>query len=380
MDVEFTEQEAASRAAFREFVLAEIVPHADRWDREERIPAEFIARLRRTGYLGALVPAEYGGTPLSMIGFGLLNEELGRGCSSVRSLLTVHGMVQFAIARWGSRTLKERWLGRLASGDAVGAFCLTEAGAGSDASAVETTAIDRGGSYVLSGTKRWITFGQIASVFLVFARRERGVSAILVERDRPGVTLTPIGGVLGTRASMLATVGFDSCEVPRENRIGGDGFGLSAVATSALDIGRYSVACGCVGIGQASLDASVDYASRRRQFGALLRDHQLVRKMITEMAVNVSAARWLCCRAGHLKEQADPRTMTETLMAKYFASRMAVQAAADAVQIHGAHGCGPEYSVQRYFRDAKVMEIIEGSTQLQEIMIAQQICGAGETA
>ena len=183
-----------------------------------------------------------------------------------------------------------------------------------------------------------------------------------------------MSGVLGTRASLLATIRLESCAITKENRIGGVGFGLSAVASAALDIGRYSVACGSVGIAQASLDASIAYASTRRQFGALLKDHQLIRKMITEMAVNVSAARSLCYRAGYLKDTGDPRTLIETLIAKYFASKVAVQSAADAVQIHGANGCGPDYPVQRYHRDSKIMEIIEGSSQILEITIAKHVC------
>ena len=183
-------------------------------------------------------------------------------------------------------------------------------------------------------------------------------------------------GSLGTRASMLATLRLEACEVPKENRVGGVGFGLSAVGSAALDIGRYSVACGSVGLAQACLDASIDYASRRKQYRALLKDHQLIRKMITEMVVNVGAARCLCLRAGQLKDAGDPRTVVETLIAKYFASKAAVQAASDAVQIHGANGFGTDYPVQRYLRDSKVTEIIEGSSQILEITIAKEVCEA----
>ena len=371
------ERPEAARAAFAEFARREIAPHADRWDADERLPREVIDRLAAAGYLGSLIPSEYGGAGMSMLDFGALNEEIGRACSSLRSLLTVHGMVQFAIARWGSPAQKQHWLPRLASGGAIGAFALTESGAGSDGHSIETRAASRGGGFVLDGTKRWTTFGAIADVFLVFAQQDRGIDALLVERDRPGVTATPTTGLLGTRASMLATVRFDGCDLPRENRLGGAGFGLHAVGASALDVGRYSVACGCVGIVQASLDASVAYASARTQFGAPLKDYQLIQQMITGMAVNLSAARCLCRRAGSLKDAGDPGAMIATLMAKYFASQAAMRAAADAVQIHGANGCGSGYPVQRYFRDAKIMEIIEGSSQIQEITIAREVCAAG---
>jgi glutaryl-CoA dehydrogenase (non-decarboxylating) len=374
MSVELTAAHQASQAGFREFVRDEIAPHANRWDREERMPREVVARLAEMGYLGALIPPEFGGTYKDMITFGLLNEELGRGCSSVRSLLTVHGMVQYAILRWGSEALKTHWLPRLARGEEIGAFGLTEPGTGSDAKSIETSARPSGGSYVLDGAKVWTTFGQFATVYLVFAQQEGRICTFLVERERLGFSVAPMAGSMGTRASMLATLRLEACEVPRENRVGGVGFGLSAVGSAALDIGRYSVACGSVGVAQASLDASIEYASRRKQFGSLLKDHQLIRKMITEMVVNVAAARSLCLRAGQLKDAGDPRTVLETLIAKYFASKAAVQAANDAVQIHGANGMGSDYPVHRYLRDSKVAEIIEGSSQILEITIAKEVC------
>ncbi len=275
---------------------------------------------------------------------------------------------------WGSEEQKKRWLPRLATGEVIGAFGLTEPGAGSDAAGVETSATRSEGSYTLNGTKVWTSFGQIADVVLVFARLEGKMTAFLVETRSPGFSTTPTTGLLGTRAAMLATLRMESCAIPKENCIGGPGFGLSAVGSAALDIGRYSVACGSVGIAQACLDASIKYAASREQYGNLLMDHQLIRKMITEMAVNVSAARSLCYRAGYLKDTGDPRTLLETLMAKYFASRVAVQSSSDAVQIHGANGCGGDYPVQRYYRDSKIMEIIEGSSQILEINIAKQFC------
>jgi glutaryl-CoA dehydrogenase (non-decarboxylating) len=374
MKPELNDAQKAAQAGFQEFVRTEIAPHADRWDREGRIPTELITRMGRAGYLGALIPAEYGGSALDMITYGLLNEEVGRGCSSARSLLTVHGMVQFAILRWGNEVLKKRWLPRLATGEVIGAFGLTEPEAGSDAAGIRTSATPGEGHYVLDGTKIWITYGQIADVVLTFAQQEGRMCAFLVESRTPGFSSTPIDGMMGTRAAMTAKLQLDGCVIPKENRIGGVGFGLSAVGSAALDMGRYSVACGSVGIAQACLDASIAYASARKQYGALLKDHQLIRKMITEMAVNVAAARGLCYRAGYLKDTGDPRTVMETLIAKYFASKVAVQSAGDAVQIHGAHGCGPDYPVQRYYRDCKIMEIIEGSSQILEINIAKHVC------
>jgi glutaryl-CoA dehydrogenase (non-decarboxylating) len=378
MRIELTPRQEEHLAEFKAFTDEEIVPHAGQFDREERVPPALIQKLAQKKYLGAILPQDVGGLGADMITFGLLNEEIGRGCSSVRSLLTVHSMVAHAILRWGSQRQKETWLPELAAGKVIGAFALTEPGVGSDAQSVETTATERGDGYVLNGQKKWITYGQIADLLLVFARCEGKPVAFLVERDRPGLTTEPIRGLLGARASMLALVRLDACHVPRENRVGGVGFGFAAVASSCLDVGRYSVAWGCVGIGQACLEASLRYASQRKQFGVYLQDHQLIRQMLTKMIVNVKAARLLCRHAGHLKDVGDPDATLETLAAKYFASTMATQVASDAVQIHGANGCSSEYPVQRYLRDAKIMEIIEGSTQIQEIVIAKNACQAGQ--
>jgi len=284
-------------------------------------------------------------------------------------------MASYAIWRWGNAQQKAHWLPRLASGETLGAFALTEPNAGSDARRIEMTAARQDDVYLLNGRKKWITYGQIADLFLVFAQSDGKASAFLVERDSPGLTFQPMHGLLGTRASMLAELAFDDCAVPKQNLIGGLGFGFSTVAMSALDLGRYSVAWGCVGLGQACLEAGLKYSSQRRQFGEPLRKHQLIQEMIANMVTNVKAARLLCYHAGYLKDVADPRSTAETLVAKYFASTMAPRVASDAVQIHGGNGCGSDYPVQRYLRDAKVMEIIEGSNQMQQILISRNAYG-----
>ena len=369
MRIELTPEQRAARAEFRAFVAAEIAPHADRFDREEAIPPELPATLAARGYLASDLPREHGGSGLDMITYGLLTEEIGRACSSVRSLLTVHDMVAAAILRWGSGEHRERWLPLLARGEVLGALALTEPEAGSDASGVATEAVADGDGYRLTGRKRWITFGQIAGLFLVFAQCEGKPTALLVPRETEGLSLAPIRGILGTRGSMLAELTFDASPVPRASLIGKKGFGISAVASAALEHGRYSVAWGSVGIGQACLDASQAYAATRRQYGKPLAEHQLISAMLADMIVNVRAARLLCCRAGWLKDAGDPGAFMETMVAKYFASTMATKAALDAVQIHGANGIGPDYPVARYLRDSRVMEIIEGSTQIQQISI-----------
>ncbi|HLF24990.1 MAG TPA: acyl-CoA dehydrogenase family protein [Anaerolineae bacterium] len=371
MSIELNSQQQEAQAEFRAFADAAIFPFADQFDGNERIPTELIGQLAQRKYLGAVLPEVWGGRGLDLLTFGLLNEEIGRACSSTRSLLTVHSMVAYAILRWGSPPQKQAWLPRLAGGHSLAAFALTEPNIGSDAKHIESTAEPRGDGYILNGRKKWITFGQIADLFLVFAQCNAKPSAFLVERTRPGLTTRPMRGLLGTRASMLAEVSLEGCPVPRENLLGGLGFGFSTVALSALDLGRYSVAWGSVGIGQACLEASLQYATERKQFGEPLSRHQLIQEMIANMVTQVKAARLLCCHAGYLKDIGDPESTAETLVAKYFASTMAARVASDAVQIHGGNGCGSEYPVQRYLRDAKVMEIIEGSNQMQQILISR---------
>jgi glutaryl-CoA dehydrogenase (non-decarboxylating) len=280
-------------------------------------------------------------------------------------------MVAHVLCKWGSQYQKEHWIPKLASGEAIAAFALSEPNAGSDAKSVETTATPSGNFYILNGKKKWITYGQIADLFLVFTQCEGKPTAFLVEKNRPGLSIKPIVGILGTRASMLAELHLDDCQIPQENLVCRQGFGFSHVASSALDRGRYSVAWGCVGIGQACLEACLQYTSQRQQFGVYLKEHQIIRQMISEAIANVKAARLLCYQAGYLQEIGDPRSISETSIAKYFASTMAVKVASDAVQIHGGNGCSSDYPVERYFRDAKIMEIIEGSTQIQQITIAE---------
>ena len=369
MQLELTAGQRTARDEFRRFVAAEILPHADRWDREGAISPQVIEALQAARYLGSNVAAKHGGVGRDMITYGLLTEEIGRGCSSVRSLLTVHDMVAHAIQRWGSAEQRERLLPVLARAEVLAALALSEPNAGSDAAGIETTAMKSGDGWVIDGRKKWTTFGQIAGLFLVLARCEGQPTAFLVERESPGLTVEPLQGVWGTRASQLAELTFAGCRVAPGGLIGRVGFGLSHVIAAALEHGRYSVAWGAVGIAQACLEACRTYTAERRQFGAPLADHQLIRRLLTDMIVNVRAARLLCLRAGWLRDQRDPAAAMEGMAAKYFASTLAVRAANDAVQIHGANGMSDDYPVGRYLRDAKVTEIIEGSTQIQQISL-----------
>jgi glutaryl-CoA dehydrogenase (non-decarboxylating) len=370
MKIELTPQQKEVQAEFRQFVNTEVILHADWCDREEKTPQLLIEKLAQKGYLGSLITGQFGGGNLDPISYGLLNEELGRGCSSLRSLLTVHNMVSQALLKWGNSTQKEHLLPKLATGEVIGAFALSEPDIGSDAKNIKTRAELADKSYILNGRKKWITYGQIADVFLLFAQSEGKPCAFLVEKNTPGLHIKPISGMVGVRASMLAELHLDDCRIPAANLVGREGFGFSYVANSALDWGRYSVAWGCVGIARAALEACVKYTSSRQQFNVYLREHQLIRQAISDAVTNIKAARLLCYQAGYLKQVGDPQSIQETSIAKYFASVTASKIASDAVQIHGGNGCSSDYSVQRYWRDAKIMEIIEGSTQIQQINIA----------
>jgi alkylation response protein AidB-like acyl-CoA dehydrogenase len=371
MRMELSGAQREARLRFREFVREHITPHAGQWDREERVPMALIERLRENGYLGSPLSVDAGGGGLDAITYGLLTEELARGCSSVRSLLTVHDMVALAVWRWGSRELKTRVGTAAARAESLCALALTEPDVGSDAAGVQTEARAEGDGYVINGRKKWITYGQIADLFLTLVLCEGKLTAFLVPADAKGFARRPLRGIVGTRASLLAELEFNDCFVPASDLVGRIGFGLSHVVGTALDHGRYSVAWGAVGIAQACLDACLEYTSSRRQFGVELAPHQLVQRKLTNMITDTRAARLLCYRAGYLRQNGDPGAASETLVAKYFASKAAVRAANDAVQLHGANGLTEDYPVARYLRDARVTEIIEGSTQIQQISIAK---------
>ncbi|WP_433580121.1 acyl-CoA dehydrogenase family protein [Nocardia brasiliensis] len=361
------------RAEITAFVDEVVAPRAAEFDRAGRIDGKMVGEFAARGLWGAVLPEADGGTGAGMTALAELHEEIGRGCAAMRSLLTVHSMVLYALDRWGSEAMRRRWRADLVAGAALGAFCLTEPDAGSDFAALQATAVRAGEGWVLNGHKLWVTGGQLADVLLVFARTEKGPAAFLVDAAESGVRRSPVEHVTGTRGSQVAEIVFEHCRVGPDAMVGPEGMGL-AIATGVLDIGRFSVAAGCVGLLQACLEACVRYASSRRQGGALLREHQLVQQMISTIATDTRAARLLVWQAARLKDAGSPDTIMATCMAKQFAATAAVSAANAAVQLHGARGCSDEYPVARYLRDAKVMEIIEGSTQLQHVLISTDAC------
>ncbi|NBI30599.1 acyl-CoA dehydrogenase family protein [Chengkuizengella marina] len=368
---ELNETQRNNKKRFRKFVNDEIIPVAGQHDRLEKIDEIVISKMKENRYLGSMIPEAYGGLGMDMISLGILNEEIGRGCASVRSMLTVHGMVALAILRWGTEEQKQYWLPKMAAGDIIGAFGLTEPDVGSDAKSIKTTVEMTENRYILNGTKKWTTMGQIADIFLIFAQFEGKPGAFIVERSNVNLQITAMHGLLGARASMIAELNFNDCIIPENNLIGKVGIGLSHVAFSCLDYGRYTIAWGCIGTAQAALEASIDYAGKREQFGKKIKENQLIQKMIAEMYVQVKAGRLLCYQAASLREKGDPDSIMETWVAKYFCSTMVNKVAGDAVQIHGGNGCYNEYDVERYYRDAKINEIIEGTTQIHEILISK---------
>lgn len=361
----------------RRFVEAAIAPRADAIDASGTFPRELVTELGAHGWLGAPVSSRFGGGGWDALAIGRLHGEVGRGCGATRSLLTTQAMIAVALERHGG-ALREHLLPRLARGELVAGFAMSEPAAGSDVEAIATQARPAPGGYVLDGHKRWVSFGQIADVFLVFARCERVMTAFVLDSNTPGLRRTPVTGLLGLRGSALADLALDGCFIPGTHRLGGGDFPLSPVAATALDVGRYSVAWGAVGLMEACLAATVRHAGERRQFGQPLLDHPLVARRVSDGIAESRAAHLLCEEAARHRQAGAPEALVATLVAKYFATRAASRVAESAVQIHGAIGCVTGSAVERHFRDAKVLEIIEGSTELMQILIARY--GAPEHA
>jgi len=354
-------------------MLASWTSQAADWDRVQQLPDTVITDLAALGGLGAAVPAKHGGSDVGLRAFGELCAELGRVCTSLRSLVTVQSMVADALARWGTDDQRGQWLPALTTGTVIAGLAATEVSAGSDLAGVQTSIEPVAGGFRLTGKKTWVTFGARANVFLVLGSMRGTHAALLVERDRAGVAVEPVVGQLGLRAAMLADIVLDGVIVPSENLLGRQGFGLSAVVGHALGLGRYSVAWGCLGMVEASLERSIGHATTRHQFGAVLAEHQLVRALISDMMVGARTVRLLCQEAGELLEQGAADSSTVTMMAKYHAARTAADVTRDAVQIQGASACASGSLAERFFRDAKIMQLIEGSDQMSQLTI----CDAG---
>jgi alkylation response protein AidB-like acyl-CoA dehydrogenase len=378
MDLALDEEQSALRESAARFADREVAPHAAAWDRAESVDRTIVKRLGDVGYLGLTIPEQYGGSGGSYVAYALVLEELGRADSSVRGIVSVSlGLVAASIASWGSPQQKEYWLPRLCSGEALGCFALTEPDTGTDAANLKSRAVRDGDEWVLSGSKMFITNGTWAEVGLVFARTDgpgsRGISAFLVPLDAEGVTRREIHGKLGLRGQATAELVFGGVRVPETAMLGPQGRGF-AVAMSALAKGRVSVAAGCVGIAEAALRLAVRHSTERIQFGKPIAHRQLVQELIADIATDVDAARLLVWRAADLIDRGE-RFARESSMAKLFASEAAVRAANNALQVFGGYGYIDEYPVGKLVRDARVMTLYEGTSQLQKLLIGRAHTG-----
>jgi len=373
MNAFLTREQSARYAEFQEFAAANVEPFAGEWDRAQKIPEAAVSLLGRAGYLGAGIPSEYGGKAWDVVTFGLLNEALGRSDSAFTGILTVQAMVSMALLKWGSDEQRKKWLPSLARGEVIGAFALTEPGVGSDLQSLSTGFRRSGGDggLILSGEKKWISCGQFAGVFLVFGKLDQKPLACLVPRTSVGLEIEPIQDLMGFRAAGLARLSFNDVEVPSANVVGKPGFGLSHVAPVGLQFGRISTACSALGLLRGCFEESTGYAASRRIGENRVGDLGMIQSLIAKMGADVEASKLLCWSACRAEDDHLPETFTKTFIAKYFTSRAAVSAASDAVQIRGASGCHESSPVARYYRGAKIMEIIEGTTQVHEVILGK---------
>jgi glutaryl-CoA dehydrogenase (non-decarboxylating) len=379
IDLSLTSENRLVQGSVREFVAAEIAPHIREWDQRSEVHREVFDRMAELGFLGAPVWERWGGAGMDYVSLGILCEELERADTAFRVVMSVHvGLNSLTLMQWATDEQKQRWLVPQARGEKLATFALTEPGAGTDAASLTTTARRDGDSYVLNGSKLWISLADVADHFLVFASvdrslRHKGITAFVLERGMPGLATETIHGKLGIRAGNTGGISLQDVRVPVEHRIGEEGEGF-AIAMSAIDQGRFTVATGAVGLAQACLDASVRYAGERSTFGSPIGHHQLVKQMIAKMGAGIEAGRLLCLQAAWLKNRGE-RNTRETSLAKWFATDHAVAAALDAIQVHGAYGYSSEYPVERYLRNAKAAVIYEGTSQLHTLIQADYLLG-----
>ena len=379
MDFTLTADHDAIRKTAREFCQRELVPYLRDWDRAQQLPREVIRKMGAEGLLGVCIPRRYGGLGCDYLSLGIVSEELERADSAFRVLIAVHlGLNSLVLFQWGNEAQKQGYLVPQARGEKLGAFGLTEPGAGSDVAGITTTAQHDGNTYILNGEKMWIGCADIADHFLIFAytdraAKHRGISAFIVERSFDGVTTSSIHHKLGGRIGNVGSITLRDVRVPAENRVGAEGDGFK-IAMSALDNGRYTVASGAVGLIEACLEASVAYAKKRETFGQPIGKHQLVQQKIANMVAGRDIGRLLYYQIGWMKNQG-MRCTREVSLAKWTNCQNAFQAADDAIQIHGAHGYSDEYPVERYFRNARGALIYEGTQEIHQLVQAEYALG-----
>ena len=377
MRFELTDNQKMIRNMVREFAEKEIGPIAAELDEKEEYPRETLKKMAQLGLLGILVPTEYGGAGLDTVSYAIIIEEISRKCASTGVVTSVHNsLVSWPIIHYGTEEQKRKYLPLLAKGEKIGAFAGTEANAGSDLGAMETTAELHGDHYIINGSKMFITSGSEAGILIVFAVTDksagsRGISAFIVENDMKGFKVGGIFEKMGINASLTAELIFEDMEVPKENLLGKEGEGFK-IALSALDGGRIGIGAQAVGIAQAALEESIEYSKQREQFGRPISKFQAIQWMIADMATRIEASRFLVYNAAYKKDKGEPFSK-EAAMAKLFASETAVDTVIKAVQIHGGYGYTKEYTVERLFRDAKITEIYEGTSEIQRLVISRNL-------
>ncbi|MBL7205430.1 MAG: acyl-CoA dehydrogenase family protein [Desulfobacteraceae bacterium] len=379
MDSILSEKHRIVRRSVRTFCERELRPIAKEIDQEARFPWEVVEKMGQLGYFGVQVPRVLGGADLDSLSYAIIIEEISRVCASLGLCVTVHNSVAvYPIMAFGSSEQKQKWVPPLARGEKIGAFCLTEPNAGSDAAGIESTAFLDGGSYVLNANKVFVTNGGVADICLIFVQTNPGatrkeISVVVAERGTQGFVVGDLEDLCGMRANPVSSIRLYDCKVPRNNLLGNEGQGLK-IGLAALDTGRMGIAAQSVGIGQAALDETLRYSKQRRQFGVLIEGHQAIQMMIADMATLVDAARLMTYRAATYRDKRKAFSQ-EAAMAKLYASEASCKVTDMAVQIHGGYGYSKSYPVERYYRDARVTRIYEGTSEVHRMVIAKGVLG-----
>jgi alkylation response protein AidB-like acyl-CoA dehydrogenase len=377
MNFEFTEEQQMIRQAARDYAQRELIKDVIERDEKAIFPTQHIKNLSELGFMGMLVDSKYDGGGMDTVSYVLAMEEISKVDSSVGVIISVNNsLVCFGIEKYGTEEQKEKWLKPLARGEKIGAFLLSEPGAGSDATSQKTTAIDMGDHYLVNGVKNWITSGNSASTYIVIAQTDKekghkGINALLVDKNSPGISIGVHENKMGMRSSDTHSVQFTDVKVPKENRLGDDGFGFK-FAMKTLEGGRIGIASQALGIASGAYELAVKYAKERKAFGTEIINHQAIAFKLADMATEIEAARFLCLKAAWLKDQGLPYG-NASAMAKLYAAETAMKVTTEAVQIHGGYGYVKEYHVERMMRDAKLTQIYEGTSEIQKIVISRAI-------
>lgn len=377
MNFEYTEEQQAVQHAARDFAINELLPGVIERDTHQKFPAEQIKKMGELGFMGMMVDPKYNGGGMDTIAYVLAMEEISKVDASASVCMSVNNsLVCWGLEKFGTEAQKEKYLKRLATGSLLGAFCLSEPEAGSDATSQRTTAEDKGDHYLLNGTKNWITNGNSASVYIVIAqtdpaKKHKGINALIVEKGMPGFVVGKKEDKMGIRGSDTHSLMFTDVKIPKENRIGEEGFGFT-FAMATLNGGRIGIAAQALGIASGAFELALKYAKERKAFGKVLSEHQAIQFKLSEMATKIDAARLMVHKAAYLKDYKKD-FVKAAAMAKLFASQIAQEVTTEAVQIHGGYGYVKEYHVERLMRDAKITQIYEGTTEIQKLVISREL-------